>query len=331
MVAFGVMIPQGWFGELSPSLRPAEQYREMVRMAQELERLGYTSGWLFDHFRPNPSVPDTQVPTTSVFECWTMLSALARETRKLRLGSLVTAVAYRSPALLAKMAACVDVISEGRLEVGMGAGSFEEEHRAYGFPFAPPRVRMAQLAEAIQILRLMWGKEKASFEGEHFVVREAPCAPKPAQEGGPPITVGAGTGPNLPILRLAARWADRANLLRCPPDECRRQLQMLRDHCEREGREFDSLETSVHLGLVIGRNTKEVQDRLRARKPSDVPLKAFRARLELGTVIGTPEEVTRRLLEYRDLGLEQFVFQVDGALEGEPLRLFAEVVMPQLA
>ncbi|MFQ5919904.1 MAG: LLM class flavin-dependent oxidoreductase [Thermoplasmata archaeon] len=331
MVAFGVMIPQGWFAELPPRQPPAKQYSEMTRMARELERLGYTSGWLFDHFRPHPSIPDAQVPTTSTFECWTGLSALARVTKRLRLGSLVSVVAYRSPALLAKMAACLDVISRGRLEVGIGAGSFEQEHRAYGFPFAPPRTRITQVAEAIQILHLMWREEKASFEGEHFVVREAPCVPKPLQPGGPPLTVGAGTGRELPILGLAARWADRANLLRCSPDECARQLQILRGHCREVGRDYDTLEKSVHLGLLIGRDGEAVDERVRSRKPSGIALEAFRAQLELGTVIGTPEEVADRLGEYLDLGVTYFVFQVDGALEDEPLRLFADDVMPQFA
>ncbi|MFQ5553329.1 MAG: LLM class flavin-dependent oxidoreductase [Thermoplasmata archaeon] len=331
MVGFGVMIPQGWFAELSSRLSPPKQFGGMVEVARELERLGYTSGWLFDHFRPHPSTPEERVPTTSFFECWIALSALARETQRLRLGSLVSVVGFRSPALLAKMAACVDVISGGRVEVGIGAGAFEEEHRSYGFPFGPPHTRVAQVGEALQILGLMWTEEKASFEGKHFVVRDAPCAPKPVQAGGPPLTVGAGAGRNLPILELAARWADRATLLRCPPKECARQLEILRGYCKEAGRDYDSLEKSVHLGLLIGRDEGEVEEKLRARKPPDVPLEAFRARMEQGTVVGTAEEVTGRLLEYRELGVTYFVFQVEGALEGEPVRLFADGVMPQLA
>ncbi|MFQ5986571.1 MAG: TIGR03560 family F420-dependent LLM class oxidoreductase [Thermoplasmata archaeon] len=331
MVAFGVMIPQGWFAELPAETYAPEQYEAMVALAREVERLGYASGWLFDHFRPHPMIPPERVPTTSTFECWTTLAALARETARLRLGSLVSAVAYRSPALLAKMAACVDVLSGGRLEFGIGAGGFEGEHVSYGFPFAPPRTRVAQLNEAIQIIRAMWREEKASFRGNHFVVEEAPCVPKPIQRPGPPLTVGAGSGRRLPILRLAARWADRCTLLRCPPDECARQLDMLRGHAEEVERDYDTIEKSVHLGLLLGRTTKEVERRLRVHKPPNVSLKAFRAEQEPGTVIGTPEEVATRLLEYRNLGVTYFIFQVDGALERDPLRLFADEVTPQLA
>lgn len=331
MAAFGIMIPQGWFAELPPPMPAPQQWGEMVRVAREVEDLGYASGWLFDHFRPHPSIPTERAPQTSTFECWTGLSALARETRRLRLGSLVTAQGYRSPALLAKMAASVDVISGGRLEFGIGAGTFEEEHRSYGFPFDPPRARIAQLEEAIQIVRAMWQEEKATFAGRYFAVREAPCVPKPVQRPGPPITVGAGLGRKLPVLRVAARWADRCNLLRCDEEECARQLGILRRHAEAVGRDYDALEKSVHLGLLIGRDAKEVERRLRRRKPADLSLAAFRAQQEPGAVIGTPEEVTARLLRYRDLGVTYFIFQVDGALEGDPLRLFADEVMPHMA
>lgn len=331
MVEFGVMIPQGWFAELPAAPSPSTQYEEMVGLAREVERLGYTSGWLFDHFRPHPRVPAERVPSTSTFECWMTLAALARETERLRLGSLVTAVAYRSPSLLAKMAAGVDVISGGRLEFGIGAGSYEGEHRSYGFPFPSPATRVAQLEEAIQIIRAMWTEERASFQGNHFVVDEAPCVPKPVQRPGPPLTVGAGLGRRLPILRVAARWADRVSLLRCPPDECARQLAMLRGHSEEVGRDYDILEKSVHLGLLLGQNPEDVEGRLRAHKPPDLSLKAFRAQQEPGTLIGTPEEVAARLLAYRELGVTYFIFQVEGALERDPLRIFADEVMPQLA
>lgn len=324
------MIPQGWFAELPSTLPLAEQFEGMVQLARDLEDLGYTSGWLFDHFRPHPSIPEDSVPITSTFECWTGLAALAEATSRLRLGSLVTAVAYRSPTLLAKMAACVDVISGGRLEFGIGAGSFEGEHRAYGFPFLPPAERLTQLSEAIQIIRSMWTEERTSFKGAYYVVREAPCVPKPVQKPGPPLTVGAGLGRNLPILRIAARWADRANLLRCPPADCARQLAVLRDYCEQVGRDYDAIEKSVHLGLLIGRDEGEVEARLRAKRPAGISLEAFRTQQEPGSVIGTPGEVAARLREYLELGVTYFVFQVEGALDREPLQLFADEVVPQL-
>src|SRR5436189_1897570 len=164
---FGLIVPQGWRMDLVGIPDPVEAYETMTRVAQEAEALGYDSIWLFDHFHTVP------VPTQEVtFECWTSTAALARDTKRVRIGQMVTCNSYRNPALLAKMASTVDVLSHGRLNFGIGAGWYEHEYRAYGYQYqeAPERLRM--LREALQIIHAMWDEHEpyATFKGQYYQV-----------------------------------------------------------------------------------------------------------------------------------------------------------------
>jgi probable F420-dependent oxidoreductase len=177
------------------------KYDELAELAQETERSGaFESFWVSDHFFGGEGFPDRDC-----LEAWTLLAALARDTKTVRLGCLVTAAQYRNPALLAKTVAGVDQISGGRIEFGIGAGWKENEYRAYGYPFADPGTRVEEMNEAIDICRLLWTEERATFEGEHYRVTDAICAPKPKQKPYPPLWVG-GKGPR--VMRSAARRAD---------------------------------------------------------------------------------------------------------------------------
>lgn len=174
-------------------------YGELLQLWQQADALGYDSAWLFDHFMP---ISGDQ--TGPCFEGWTMLAALAVQTKRLQVGTLVTSVIYRNPAVLAKIAATLDVVSGGRLEMGLGAGWFEGETRAYGLPFPSTGERLAQLDEAIQIIRALWTQDTSNFTGQHFTLAEARCDPKPLQKPMPTIWVG-GQGERVTLRIVAAR------------------------------------------------------------------------------------------------------------------------------
>src|SRR5919198_6389231 len=170
---FGVFTPQGWRMDLAEIKDPAEQYETMSRVAQEAERLGFDSIWLYDHFHTVPQ------PTQELtFECWTSTAALARDTSTVRIGQMVTCNNYRNPALLAKMASTLDVMSHGRLDFGIGAGWHQEEFEAYGYPFPDGPERLRMLDEALQVIRAMWTEPYANFEGKYYQVRGAINEPK---------------------------------------------------------------------------------------------------------------------------------------------------------
>jgi alkanesulfonate monooxygenase SsuD/methylene tetrahydromethanopterin reductase-like flavin-dependent oxidoreductase (luciferase family) len=170
---YGLLVPQGWRMDLVGISDPVEAYETMTRVALEAETLGFDSIWLFDHFHTVP------VPTQEVtFECWTSTAALARDTKRVRIGQMVTCNGYRNPALLAKMASTVDTLSHGRLDFGIGAGWYEQEFRAYGYDFPDGPTRLRQLREAAQIILKMWTEEQANFEGKYYRVQGAINQPK---------------------------------------------------------------------------------------------------------------------------------------------------------
>jgi F420-dependent oxidoreductase-like protein len=180
-------------------------YVELRDFAREAERVGIESFWVSDHFFGGP----VGVPDRDCLEAFTLLAALARETTRIRLGVLVAAAQYRNPALLAKIVACVDQMSDARFEFGIGAGWKAEEYRAYGYEFASAGARVEQLKDTLEICQRMWKSDRATYHGKHYSVDDAVCAPKPAQRPHPPIWVG-GSGPR--VMRLAARYADGFDL-----------------------------------------------------------------------------------------------------------------------
>jgi alkanesulfonate monooxygenase SsuD/methylene tetrahydromethanopterin reductase-like flavin-dependent oxidoreductase (luciferase family) len=173
-------------------------YEELRKVWTTADELGYDSAWLYDHFF---ALGDKQAPC---LEAWTTLAALAAATKRLKLGTMVTSVSYRHPSLLAKMAATTDIISNGRLIVGMGAGWYEEEYVAYGYDFPDQRTRVRQLKEALIILRKLWTEEHTTFDGQFYSLRDSVSTPKPRQKGGPPIIVGITKGSeHSPCSRLS--------------------------------------------------------------------------------------------------------------------------------
>ena len=238
----GIIVPQGWVGEYD-GWESERAWGRTVAVALQAEGIGAESIWLFDHFHTVPR------PTDEItFESFTSLSALAALTQRVRLGHIVICNGFRNPALTAKMASTLDVISGGRFELGIGAGWKRDEWLAYGYGFPDTPVRLAMLHDALEVIGRMLepGRDvHATYSGDHHSVRDARNVPKPIQPGGMPIMVG-GNGPNV-TWRLAARYADELNLDGMSPDEVGAAMPTIRARCEEIGREPDSLAVSVHV------------------------------------------------------------------------------------
>jgi F420-dependent oxidoreductase-like protein len=290
---------------------------------REAERLGYDWASVGDHFLTNPVFGARDTDPWN--EAWITLAALAEATARIRIGVLVTSVGYRHPALLAKMAATLDVISGGRLEFGIGAGYLESEYRMYGLPFPPASIRIAQLAEAIQVCKLLWTQEHADFSGEHFTLTNAVCAPKPQQQPYPPIWVG-GMGEQK-TLRVVAEHADGWNAFPMPVPQLQHKLNVLRGHCDALRRNYDAIRKQLVCTAIVRTDPAQVEAEL-VRFAAERQLPPERAR---GMVIaGTPQEVATALTAYIDIGFDMFLLMERVPLDHETLRLFMEDVVPRL-
>jgi F420-dependent oxidoreductase-like protein len=313
---FGVLVPQGWRMDLVDIKDPVEKYEAMTRVAVESEKLGLDSVWLYDHFH---TVPTPEIETT--FECWICTAALARDTSTIRIGQMVTCNSYRNPALLAKMASTVDVLSHGRLDFGIGAGWYEHEYRAYGYPFPDGPERLRMLREALQIIHAMWKEPHATFEGQHYQVRGAINEPKGVQKPHPPLWIGGG-GEKV-TLKLVAQYGDACNVGGVDPEHYRHKFEVLRGHCETVGRDYDSIiksaEISTHL-LTPGQDP----ERATARARRDKSLEEYRK----GNFVGTPEEAVALINRLMEVGVDYFIFYLHDIVHLEPLHLLAQEVLP---
>lgn len=325
---FGAFIPQGWRLDLA-GLEPADHWPTMTAVARTAERLGYDSIWVYDHFHTVP-VP-TQEPT---YEAWTLMSSLATVTNRVRLGQMCTCNGYRPPTYLAKVAASVDVISGGRVEMGIGGGWYEHEYLAYGYPFPKPSIRLGELDEAVQIMRAMWSDTPTTtFHGTHYTVEGAISQPKPLQPGGIPLWI-AGGGEQL-TLRTAARYARYTNFGGDAIDTFVRKSEVLAAHCEREDREVDGITRSANFNVLLADSDAGAQAKLEAivdRMGSVDGVDAERVRrFAAGPGIGTPDQVVELLGTYADAGLGYaIVYFPDAAYDDESITMFAEQVMPAL-
>jgi F420-dependent oxidoreductase-like protein len=250
----GIVLPQGWTGEYH-GWEPARAWARTVAIAVQAERLGFDSIWLFDHFQTTPRPRDE-----ITFEAFTALSALAPLTTRVRLGHLVLCAGYRNPALVAKMIGTLDVVSGGRLELGLGAGWKRDEWLAYGYGFPSLKDRLALLADSLEVVSRMLAPGHATFEGRLAKVEDAINLPKGLQSPRVPIVVG-GNGPDV-TWRLAARYADELNLDGLSAEDTRAALPVIRARCEEIGRDPSTLKVSVHVdrGIVDeqGRRRRDV-------------------------------------------------------------------------
>jgi F420-dependent oxidoreductase-like protein len=312
---FGVMLPQGWRMDLSAIPDPVEAYETMTRVAQEAEALGFASVWLYDHFHTVPT-PSQEV----TFECWTSLAALARETRRVRIGPMVTCNNYRHPALLAKMASTVDVISHGRLTLGIGTGWHEQEYLAYGYQYPNAPERLRQLREAVQIILAMWKEQEATFEGKYYQVRGALNQPKGVQQPHIPLLIG-GSGEQV-TLKLVAQYADVCNV-GGDIAKIKRKLAVLKQHCEQVGRDYQRIKCTAMVDTCAIAPTEEAAiAKLPVHQQQQI------ASLHSRSLIGTPSMIRQRVAEYEEAGIQELILWFPDSTNLEALRLFAGTCIP---
>jgi F420-dependent oxidoreductase-like protein len=317
---FGVCLPSGWRSNL-PDAPAHDQWRYLEDTAKRVDGLGYHSIWLVDHLQP---VLD---PTDSLFECWTAMAALAVVTQNVRLGQIATCNAFRSPALLAKMAACIDVISDGRLDVCIGAGWYATEFAAFGFEHATPGERLSWLAEAVQLMKRFWTEDNVSFEGRHYRTENSTVYPKPLQKPHLPLWI-AGGGERR-TLRLVAQYGDWCNIVDTP-DVMTHKVEVLKRHCEELGRPSEEIGVSWKGDVVIGATDSEVEaqvdrickfwaDRGHAKFADPEGFKG-------ANLVGTPSRIAEQIDRFREAGCQYFICDF-WDVDGDSIELFSEEVV----
>src|SRR5580658_860447 len=324
---FGLFVPQGWRLDLA-GIDPAEHWATMLGVAKAAEDGPFDSIWVFDHFHTVP------VPTQeATHEAWTLMAAYAAATSRVKLGQMCTCMAYRNPAYLAKVAATVDVISGGRAQMGIGAGWYEHEWRAYGYGFPGAGDRLGQLDEGVQIMRQLWTTGTATLAGKHYQVDGAIGRPLPVQDGGIPLWIAGGG--EQKTLRIAAKYARYTNF-DWAPEVFTRKSEILAEHCKDVGTDFDAIVRSTNFNVIIGETEKDVADKLawvRAHYEPLVPAEALQRYEGLYTsgLVGTPEQIVERLTGLRELGLGYAIgYFVDAAYDRAGIDLFARKVVPEL-
>jgi probable F420-dependent oxidoreductase len=331
-VRFGLALPHYDFSR--PDGAPVS-WPGLAESARRAEALGFDSVWVSDHFFLSLARYGGPDEAFGSAEPLSTLAALAAVTDRVRLGTLVLGSGFRHPAILAKAAATIDLLSGGRLDLGLGAGWYEDEYRSFGYRFGSAGERFQILEETVEVLALLFGtREPVSWEGSHFRLEEAWCRPRPAQEPRPPLWLGGKGGPRL--LRLAARRADGWNTVWAwTPAAYRERVADLERICELEGRDPASVRRSVGLYTLVGEDQRDPVARFRALQrwqPGgglDGELLDDWARDKL---VGTPEQVVERLASFAGLGVEEMIVG-PAALpfaEFDPsmVDLLAEAVMP---
>jgi F420-dependent oxidoreductase-like protein len=318
---YGAFVPQGWKLEYSGTGAAAawERSKEIAGIA---ERVGYDHLWVYDHVE---TVPRRE--PTHVFEAFTMLAAIAQHTSMIQLGQMVTCASYRNAGLLAKEAACVDVYSGGRLILGLGAGWYEREYQAYGYPFLRAGERLAVLDETLEVVKRLWTEETVTFAGKYLQFDGAYCDPKPIQQL-PPIWVGGGG--EKKTLRIAAKHADATNW-QTGLDNFVRKSQILREHCDAVGRDFDSIVRTHGPDCRLF----DTEADLRAWVASDGggPLwgRGDPDEYIRDNFVGTSEMVAEQVQGYVDAGCAEFVLWFRDYPSSESLERFMSEVAPKVS
>ena len=323
---FGLFIPQGWRLDLV-GIDPGEQWPVMRDLATYVDgRDAWDSLWVYDHFHTVP------VPThEATHEAWSLMAAYAATTSRIKLGQMCTAMSYRNPAYLAKVAATTDLISGGRVQMGIGGGWYEHEWRAYGYGFPTAGVRLGRLGEGVQIMRDAWREGVVSFDGKHYQVDGAIVEPKPLQEGGIPLWI-AGGGEKV-TLRIAAKYAQYTNFT-SEPDGFAHKSEILAGHCRDVGTDYDSIVRSANINVVVGATEAEVSERLQRVRSRMVELAGEGAADAMVAAMntpqagaGTPEQLIEAIGRLRNLGCQYLIcYFPEAAYDRSGIELFEREV-----
>lgn len=335
-----MFLPQGWQMNLV-GIDPARHWPTMRDLARRLDALPeWDALWVYDHFHtvPQPSEEATH-------EAWSLMSAHAAVTDRIRLGQMCTCMSYRHPAYLAKVAATVDAISGGRVNMGIGAGWYEHEWRAYGYGFPRAGERLGRLREGVEIFQQMWTTGSATLDGTHYQVDGARCSPRPLQGTSAPgsarngIPIWMAGGGEKVTLRIAATYADATNFGGGDLEDFEHKSAVLERHCRDIGRDFTEIERSTNIEpVLLGVNAREVEERVRfvgeQFRQAGVPTELIERRLgqyRLSTGAGTPEQVAERLRALESAGATYAICYFPEAVhDTSGVELFERGVIPQL-
>jgi len=302
------------FGVTLPQIK--RTWAEARDAATEFDRLGFDSVWVCDHLYGVP------MPNLPIFEAWSELAAVAAITSRVELGTLVTPVNFRNPAVLAKQVATIDHVSGGRTVVGLGSGWFATEFEAYGLPFPPVGDRLRALDETATVLKRLWSEPSVTFEGRHVTLRDAMLEPKPVRR--PPILIG-GAGEKV-LMGIVARHADIWNNNAVNQADLAAKRDVLRRRCDVERRSFDEITVSQQCLVVIAETDAAAREAM--VKAAKIYGGHMGAGLEAHGFWGTPAQVVDKIAAHRKLGCTHLVMEFFGRDTREPARLFAEKVLP---
>jgi F420-dependent oxidoreductase-like protein len=300
---------------------------QWLALARSCEEHGFQALFRSDHY-----VSFGHPTEWGSLDAWATLTALAATTTRIRLGTMVSPATFRHPSELAKVVTTADHASGGRVELGLGAGWFEDEHRAYGFPFPPTSERMAILAEQLEIVHRLWDRdeETVTFEGAHYRLENCHALPRPVQTPHPPLIMGGGAGPKS--AALAARWADEYNVNYVAPDEARRRHDGLEAACEAAGRDPSTLRLSLMAGCLVGETRAQLEERagtlLRRRGDGQDP-KEFLDGLGPERLAGTPDQVLEQLAAFAAAGVQRVMLQHLVHEDLESVALIGERIIPE--
>ncbi|GAA4160068.1 LLM class F420-dependent oxidoreductase [Gryllotalpicola daejeonensis] len=328
---FGMFVPQGWRHDLV-GIDPAEQWAVMNGLAQHADaNEQWESIWVYDHFHTVP-VPSDQ----ATHEAWSLISAFAASTKRVRLGQMCTCMSYRNPGYLAKVATTADIISGGRVEMGIGGGWYEHEWRAYGYGFPEIGERLGRLREGVEIMKQAWSTGTATLDGKYYQVDGALFYPQPLQQPGIPFWISGG-GEKV-TLKIAAQYAQYTNFAG-DPEGFARKSAILKDHCEKLGTDFDAIVRSSNYNVMVGESQADIDrqlDELEARvRPylgdaTDGFIGEYRSPNALA--VGTPDQIVERLQEQAEAGLGYAIFYFpNAAFSRDAIEVFEKEVLPQLS
>ena len=303
-----VFLPTGFGGELGTA-DPVAAFEALSTLVRIADEEGFETAWILDHLQ---TVPPSQA---NLFECWTLVTAFLRDTTRLRIGQMVTGNGYRNPALQAKMASTADVIGQGRLTFGIGAGWYEPDYVAFGYEFPDTPTRLRQLREAVQIILSLWTEDETTFDGAHYQLRGAANQPKGVQQPHIPMLI-AGGGEKV-TLKLVAEFGDACNILESP-EGLERKFAILREHCERVGRDYDAIHRTAASICIIA----DTDDEARAALPDGAGA-LFPGDVREYGLIGTPDTVRERLAAYEAAGVDELAISFVAADQPALMRRYA--------